>query len=870
VALSADGKTVASGSDDHTVKIWDIATGKELRTLSGHIAAVYSVALSADGKTVASGGDDNTVKIWDVATGKELRTLSGHSDTVWSVALSVDGKTVASGSEDNTVKIWDIATGKELRTLSGHTDTVWSVALSADGKTVASGSEDHTVKIWDVATGKELRTLSGHSDTVWSVALSADGKTVASGSEDHTVKIWDIATGKELRTFSGHAAAVGSVALSADGKTVVSGSDDRTVNIWDLATGKELRTFAGDGGVVQSVAVSMNGETCIAGQEDGKISFWDFASGSHLVDIVALDQKEWVAIDPDGRFDGSPRGMELLYWVTGMETIDLAQLKERYYEPGLVQKALGYSKEPLREVAGLKEVPLFPSVDVEQTASDSGKVTLKLTNRGGGIGRVQVFVNDSELAADARGPQVDPKAQTATVTVDLSAAKNTIPGQPNRVRIVTWNGENWLRSRGVLVPWTPPGAAKADPPSLYAIVGGISNYSSDHLHLQFAAKDAADMARALMLGADRLFGVEKVHITLLSSASADAPGQNSSAVLKTLVPTKTNFRGAFEEVAKEARPQDILMIYLAGHGVTLGRGSDEYCYLTADARSTDVDALADSAVRAQTAITSAEMADWIKAIAAQKKVVVLDTCSAGAAAAQLVKPRDLNGDQIRAIDRMQERTGLHVLMGSAADAVSYEASQYGQGLLTYALLRGMKGAALREESYVDVSRLFQYAKDEVPKLAGSIGGIQDPRYMAPLQAESFDIGLLRSEDKAQIPLATVRPMVLRPTMTNIDAGYDNLDLAKGFQKRLNDESYAAMRGNEQPAMIYVDSEELPGAIHPTGTYRIEGEKVSVRLVLRRDQATVSDLQVEGTKGDVQGLMERLLGALHQALEKLKS
>ena len=482
---------------------------------------------------------------------------------------------------------------------------------------------------------------------------------------------------------------------------------------------------------------------------------------------------------------------------------------------------------------------------------------------------MQVFVNDSELAADARGPQVDPKAQTATVTVDLSAAKNAIPGQPNRVRIVAWNGENWLRSRGVQVPWTPPGPARVDPPSLYAIVGGTSKYSSDNLNLRFAAKDAADMARALMLGADRLFGVERVHITLLSSASADPPGQNSSAVLKNLAPTKTNFRRAFEEVAQKARPQDILMIYLAGHGVTLGRGSDEYCYLTADARSTDVAVLADPAVRAETVITSAEMAEWIKAVAAQKQVMVLDTCSAGAAAARLVEKRDLDGDQIRAIDRLQGRTGLHVLMGSTADAVSYEASQYGQGLLTYALLRGMKGAALREESYVDVSRLFQYAKDEVPKLAGSIGGIQDPRYMAPLQAESFDIGLLRSEDKAQIPLATVRPMVLRPVMINPDEGFDNLELGKELKQRLNEESYAVTRGNMQPAMIYVDAEELPGAIRPTGTYRIEGEKVSVRLVLRRDQATVADLQVAGTKGDVQGLMERLLAALNQALEKQK-
>jgi hypothetical protein len=333
-----------------------------------------------------------------------------------------------------------------------------------------------------------------------------------------------------------------------------------------------------------------------------------------------------------------------------------------------------------------------------------------------------------------------------------------------------------------------------------------------------------------------------------------------------VAPTKANFRRTFQEVAKQARPQDIVLVYLAGHGVTLGRGSDEYAYLTSEARSTDVTVLADPAVRTRTAITSAEMADWIKAIPAQKQVMVLDTCAAAAVASSLVEKRSLDGDQIRAIDRLQGRTGLHVLMGSAADAASYEATQYGQGLLTYALLRGMKGAALREESYVDVSRLFQYAKDEVPKLAGSIGGIQDPRYMAPRQAESFDIGLLRTEDKAQIPLASVRPMILRPMLLN-DEGFDNLDLTKALKNKLSDESYAAARRGTASGAIYVDAEELPGAVRPTGIYRIEGDRVLVHLVLRRDQTKLADIPVEGTRRNLAALTDRLVAALRQALEK---
>ncbi|GAB1539722.1 hypothetical protein NUACC21_23890 [Scytonema sp. NUACC21] len=169
-----------------------MATGKELKTLSEHSRSVWGVAWSADGKQLASGSDDNTIKIWNVATGKELKTLIGHGYYVYSVAWSADGKQLASGSDDNTIKIWDVATGKEFKTLSGHSSNVNSVAWSADGKQLASGSDDKNTKLWDAATGKQLKTLIGHSRSVNSVAWSADGKQLASGSSDNTVILWDL------------------------------------------------------------------------------------------------------------------------------------------------------------------------------------------------------------------------------------------------------------------------------------------------------------------------------------------------------------------------------------------------------------------------------------------------------------------------------------------------------------------------------------------------------------------------------------------------------------------------------------------------------------------------------------------------------
>ncbi|ELP54031.1 tyrosine kinase family protein [Microcystis aeruginosa TAIHU98] len=274
VVYSPDVRYLASGSSDKTIKIWEVATGKELRTLTGHSSWVSSVVYSPDGRYLASGSYDNTIKIWEVATGKQLRTLTGHSFWVNSVVYSPDGRYLASGSLDKTIKIWEVATGKQLRTLTGHSFWVNSVVYSPDGRYLASGNGDKTIKIWEVATGKELPTFTGHSSVVLSVVYSPDGRYLASGSRDKTIKIWEVATGKELRTLTGHSSLVYSVAYSPDGRYLASGSYDNTIKIWRVATGKELRTLTGHSDVVISVVYSPDGRYLASGSGDKTIKIW--------------------------------------------------------------------------------------------------------------------------------------------------------------------------------------------------------------------------------------------------------------------------------------------------------------------------------------------------------------------------------------------------------------------------------------------------------------------------------------------------------------------------------------------------------------------------------------------------------------------
>ena len=228
---------------DSTVRLWDVANGKELRVFEGHTSMVNAVVFSSDGKQALTGANDQTIRLWDVASGRELGILEGNAP-VTSVALSPDGKQALNGgSFDGVARLWDVASRTQIGILKGVGDTVFSVAFSPDGKQALTGTNATAARLWDVASKKELRILRGHKESVRSVAFSPDGKQALTGSADDTAILWDLASGKALRVLKGHGHWVMSVAFSPDGKQALTGSYDHTARLWDLASGKELSVF---------------------------------------------------------------------------------------------------------------------------------------------------------------------------------------------------------------------------------------------------------------------------------------------------------------------------------------------------------------------------------------------------------------------------------------------------------------------------------------------------------------------------------------------------------------------------------------------------------------------------------------------------
>jgi WD40 repeat protein len=280
IAYSPDGRTLISGCDDHLVRLWDAASGKELRRFRGHSYRVVAVAFSPDGKAVASAapGGDQTIRLWETATGKELWQTKGHA---LSLAFSPDGKVLASGGLDKRIHLLDAATGKVQGQLRGHKQPITSVAFSPKADVLASASGDKMVRLWEVATGKELRQLSGHEDEVKAIAFSPDGKTLVSAGDDQVIVLWDVDSGKEHQRLRGHHWSVSSVAFSPDGKTLASGEYSSTTILWEAATGKILHRLEAPR-PTYSLAFSPDSKTLASGHADGAVRTWEMSTGKRL------------------------------------------------------------------------------------------------------------------------------------------------------------------------------------------------------------------------------------------------------------------------------------------------------------------------------------------------------------------------------------------------------------------------------------------------------------------------------------------------------------------------------------------------------------------------------------------------------------
>ena len=360
-ALTPDGKffTLADleGNKTHCkIHCWDFTKGKLVRTIDAGKDNYGVHALSADGKCLVT-RDDKVARLWDVETGKSVRAFKGHTAYLQDIAFSHDGQWVATVEEDNA-RIWELGTGKELQRFINQSKA-WEVRISRDRKWLLTNGHG-AARLWDVASGTVAKEFENGRGYMYAVAFSPDCKQFLIGSE-RAFDIWDLPVPKKRRTIQCNW--LYEAAFSPDGKWLFTTSESdaprlprhaggMTVRIWETSMGRILeRPFAFDSQVWRMSCTDDGKRLVTSHGLYGMTRIWDTATGTELCQLVHFQDGTWAAFDPDGRYDASNDGnVDTLHWAVGPQTFPLKQFRDRFYEPGLIAKHMGFNKEPLRKV----------------------------------------------------------------------------------------------------------------------------------------------------------------------------------------------------------------------------------------------------------------------------------------------------------------------------------------------------------------------------------------------------------------------------------------------------------------------------------------------------------------------------------------
>jgi hypothetical protein len=292
LVVTSAGRQVVS-TDGYSIKVWDIASGREMLSFSPDAFSTI-IAATPDGKKIAYSGN-NDIHVLDVGTGKNILLLTGHTGSVRAITLTPDGNHLVSGSSDKSIRFWELETGRELLTLTGHTDAIKVLAVTPNGKQLITGSSDNTYKIWDISGGRELFSFEEPSDSpiyARNIAVTPDSKYLVC-SRSSEILILNLITGTSRQTIENCGWRLYSTVLSADGKYIISSSADNYLRVWDFKTGEPIGNLRGHHGQVFSLAASSTDNFVLSGSHDTTIKIWDMSNPTHGPNTVHAPEP-WV------------------------------------------------------------------------------------------------------------------------------------------------------------------------------------------------------------------------------------------------------------------------------------------------------------------------------------------------------------------------------------------------------------------------------------------------------------------------------------------------------------------------------------------------------------------------------------------------
>ncbi len=442
------------GKEKSSITLWDLQTGKSLPAIEKtdftdpyeKNEVTDKVIFSHKGDILAGSGS-SSVKLWDIKTGKLLKKIEDKEHYITSIAFTGDDSAIATAC-GNTVKLYDITGNNILLIVKELPNIVTSLSLS--NNILAAGmirneiysKNKTTVSLRDIKTGEEIHNIeTGDKENLNTfLTFSPSGNILATAGDDIEIILWEADTWEKILQVEG----LPPVSFSSDGKILAYSTVNNGIKLLDTATGKEILTLKGHSKKINSMSFSPSGKLIATAGDDMKIKLWDTISGKESGTIISTDENDWAVINEDCRFDATLKGMKSIHFVTNNIPVMLFQLKDCYYEPGLLAKITGFNSEPFREIISLKDLHIFPQIKAEPPGKDK-KLTVKLFDQGGGIGKVQIYLNNKEIET-CEGKNI--------ITIDLSLFP-FLQGEKNIITIITWNREGYLSNGGIDILWLP-------------------------------------------------------------------------------------------------------------------------------------------------------------------------------------------------------------------------------------------------------------------------------------------------------------------------------------------------------------------------------------------------------------------------------